>query len=268
MDREDFDAVYLIDPVSIGAERGRPAEPLDEMPHLVGESVTVSHARNNAERAVVENALRGPEGGAGDGWRAIAVDGVEEFVGDDLIRIVERLGEIFRDVIGKRGSEEFRLAAADEAGETGIESRSVIVRPGPGVGIFCPLQRGGERGSDVKCERRVVGLVCLEHPEITRRAAGGFIIHQVLNDTGRLDRLVSVCEEHDFGTFAAVIRARSAEVTRHLSIEADVVLVFPVIGCQPVVANDVTDVIPTADVARACRRGVPCAVARGEDLEV
>ena len=61
MDRDDFHAVDLINPVA-GRDEGRAtAEPLDEMAHLVGKHVAVAHSLDGGEGLVVEHALGRPE---------------------------------------------------------------------------------------------------------------------------------------------------------------------------------------------------------------
>ena len=49
VDREDLHAIDLIDAVAGGAEGGAAAEPLDEVTHLVGEDVAVTHVVNRGE---------------------------------------------------------------------------------------------------------------------------------------------------------------------------------------------------------------------------
>ena len=61
MDRDDFHAVDLIDPVAGRAEGSAAAEPLDEMTHLVGKHVAVAHLLDGGEGLVIEHALRRPE---------------------------------------------------------------------------------------------------------------------------------------------------------------------------------------------------------------
>ena len=61
MDRDDLHAVDLIDPVAGRAEGSAAAEPLDEMAHLVGKDVAVTHVVDRGQRLVVEHALGRPE---------------------------------------------------------------------------------------------------------------------------------------------------------------------------------------------------------------
>ena len=112
-------------------------------------------------------------------------------------------------------------------------------------------------------EWRVVGLVSLEQAGVTD--GGGAAANPALRGLGAVDGLVAVGEKHDLGVPVAVVASAPAEEAGELAVEADVVLIFPVIGSQPVVVNGVADVVAARNVPAAATEGVRHGA---EDLEV
>ena len=125
------------------------------MPHLVGEGVGVTHRRDFSDGGIIQDALGGPEDLGGSDGGTVPVDGVEELLGEGLTRGIELLREILRHVIGEGGTDQVDDIAGDEAADLGIEGRTVI----SGIGALGPLEGGGQRGGEVKGQRRLIGVM-------------------------------------------------------------------------------------------------------------
>ena len=72
-------------------------------------------------------------------------------------------------------------------------------------------------------------------------------------------------EQHDLGRLVAVVVRPAAKVPGKFAVEADVVLVLPIIRCEPVIGDRIANVIAARDVATAAAIRVGH---RGEDLEI
>ena len=72
-------------------------------------------------------------------------------------------------------------------------------------------------------------------------------------------------QQHDLGGLVAVVVRAAAKVSGKFAVEADVVLVLPIIRCEPVIGDRIANVIAARDVATAAAIRVGH---RGEDLEI
>ena len=72
-------------------------------------------------------------------------------------------------------------------------------------------------------------------------------------------------QQHDLGGLVAVVVRAAAKVSGKFAVEADVVLILPIIRGEPVIGDRISDVIAARDVATAAAIRVGH---RGEDLEI
>ena len=146
---ENFQPIDFIETVPRGAQSVAPAEPLDEVTHLVGEGVAVPHALDHGQGLVIQDALGRPEDAAGGGRLVVAVDGIEEFFRNLFVRKIELREEIFRHVVGEGRADEGNFPCTNQCLDHAVEAGSVVVRPGAGIRVLGPLQGGSERRGDV-----------------------------------------------------------------------------------------------------------------------
>ena len=78
MNGEDFHVADLVDSEAVGPEGRGAAKPFDEVAHLIGKNVLISHGIDLRKGRGVENTLWSPEDLAG-GSRGI--DGIKEAIG-------------------------------------------------------------------------------------------------------------------------------------------------------------------------------------------
>ena len=92
----------------------------------------------------------------------------------------------------------------------------------------------------MKSERGVVVFVCGEEAVVAGGVGGSFIVKKGLGGSCGLDGLIAMCEQDDFGGFISVVCRTTTKVARKFAVQADVVLVFGVVGCNPIIGDGVS----------------------------
>ena len=259
VDHEAVHAVDLVDAVAVIAQRHRAAVPVPDVRVLVDQRIAEAQVEDLAEGAAVQHPFRRPEHGIAVDVRA--VDAVQRFRRQGDVVAVEGIREVRKDVV--------RISAAhqrDHVGRHQCPDLAVQAGPGaPGVGLHLrPLQRRGQRRRHMQVQRHLVDAVDLDRPLVAGARA---VVDNGVDVAARLDGLVSVRQQRDLGGLPAVVVRAAPDPLRQDRVRNDVVLVAPVIGAQPVVADDVAGVDPAADVAGA-QGTVAGTILGGEHLEV
>ena len=101
----------------------------------------------------------------------------------------------------------------------------------------------------MKSERGVIVFVGGEEAVVASGVGGSLIVKEGLDGSGGLDGLIAMCQQHDFGGFISVVCRTTTKVARKFSVQADVVLVFGVVGGNPIIGDGVSNVVSARQVA-------------------
>ena len=101
----------------------------------------------------------------------------------------------------------------------------------------------------MESERGVVVFVCGEEAVVAGGVGDSFIVKKGLGGSCGLDGLIAMCQQHDFGGFISVVCRTTTKVARKFAVQADVVLVFGVVGCNPIIGDGVSNVVSARQVA-------------------
>ena len=136
-------------------------------------------------------------------------------------------------MVGEGGADNVHHVVGNQGANLGVKGRTIIA----GVGALGPLEGGGKGRSDMKSERRFVGVVCGDEAVVAGGICRRSVVDKCLRHCTRLDGLTSVGQQHHFGGTVPVVVFLSvvslgqiaAEVERELTVKLNIGLIFPVI---------------------------------------
>ena len=245
VDHETVHVVDLVDAVAVVAQRHLAAVPVEDVGVLIHQGVAEPQVADLREDIAVQHALGRPEHGvAGDVGPVDAVQGL----GGQVHVVLVKLGrEVGQDMVGVGAAHE-----RDDVGSHQLADQRVEPGPGPPRGAalphFRPLQGHGQGRRDVQVQRGLVDAVDLDGPLVARALV---VVHDVVDVAAGLDGLVAVSQESDLGRLAQVVVGILADPLGQHAVLGDVILVAPVVGGDPVVADAVRDVGASADITGA-----------------